>query len=333
MVLNRPGRRSTSALDGPLTPEEDRSGRSERVSAMVAQQDAAAPTSDLTRAREVRQQNAEVQRELLATRLGVPKDEIKPCLALMGGRPQGERTHIASVIAYELAKLGASQEDALSYLGWYVGRCDQPPLADHRFTDGEARAAVRSVYRQKESGRRIYGFGCVRRSSPLLEFCPYGAERDPENRFTCPYISRRMVKPNRRRIASLVGAMNLLHLHLRRGLPKGWRKLAAARRALLCLTLAKLEVERGHPGGELWTSERQLEAEFPLPIKRDTIRRDLAAMQAAGWIEWRRGQCHKQTASEGRPPRGMCVMRLLPGDALVTAVKAVFPGAAEEEEW
>jgi len=300
---------------------------------MVAHEDTATRESAPAREREAKQHNAEVQREMLATRLGVPKGEIKPCLALIGGQPQSKRAHIAGVIAYELAKIGVSQEDALSYLGWYVGKCDQPPLADHRFTDGEARAAVRSVYRQKESGRRILGYGCVRRSSPLLEFCPYGADTDPENRFTCPYISRRMVKPNRRRIASLVGAMNLLHLHLRRGLPKGWRKLAATRRSLLYLTLAKLEVERGHPGGELWTSERQLRFELPLPVTRDTVRRDLAAMQAAGWVEWTRGKSHRETASEGRSPLGMRVMRLFPGDALIAAVKDVFPGAAEEEEW
>ncbi len=300
---------------------------------MATHEDTAPRASAPAREREAKQHNAEVQRGLLATRLGVPKDEIKPCLALIGGQPQPRRAHIAGVIAYELAKLGVSQEDALSYLGWYVGKCDQPPLADHRFTDGEARAAVRSVYRQKESGRRILGFGCVRRSSPLLEFCPYGADADPENRFTCLYISRRVVRPNRRRIASLVGAMHLLHLHLRRGVPKGWRKLAATRRSLLYLLPAKLEVERGHPGGELWTSERQLEAEFPLPIARATVRRDLAAMQAAGWIEWTRGKAHTETALEGRSPLGMRVMRLFPGDALVAAVKAVFPGATEEEEW
>ncbi len=284
------------------------------------------------RARDSRQQNAEVQRGLLAARLGIPKEEIKPCLACMGGQPEPKRTHIASVIAYELAKIGIPQDQALSYLGWYVGKCDQPPLAGHRFTDGEARTIVRSVYRKKESGARILGYGCISRSSPLLPFCPYGADVDAQNRFTCPYITQRMVKPSRRRIASLVGATNLLHMHLRRGIPTGWRKLAATRRSLLLLTLAKLEVDRNHPGGELWTSERMLRAEFPLPITRDTIRRDLAAMQAAGWITWTRGKTHQETAGDGQPPQGMRVMRLFPGDARIAAAMAVFPGSEVEED-
>jgi len=283
------------------------------------------------RNRGLQQQNAEVQREWLAARLGVPRDEIKPCLACTGSQPQGKRAHIAGVLAYELAKIGISEDQALSYLGYYVGKCDQPPLADHRFTDAEARAIVRSVYGQKAIGRRILGYGCVRRSSPLLEFCPYGADTDAENRFTCPYIQRRIVKPNRRRIASLVGATNLLHMHLRLGIPKGWRRLAATRRSLLYVTLAKLEVERGHPGGELWTSERILQAEFPLPIARGTIRRDLAAMHEAGWIKWARGKAHQETAADGRPPLGMRVMRLFPGDARLAAVTAVFPDAEAEE--
>ncbi len=282
------------------------------------------------RERELRQQNVEVQRDWLAARLGVPRDEIKPCLACMGSQPEGKRARIASVIAYELAKIGISEDQALSYLGWYVGKCDQPPLADHRFTDREARAIARSVYRRKASGARILGYGCISRSSPLLEFCPYGAAVDPANRFTCPYIQRRMVKPDRRRIASLVGASNLLHMHLRLGIPTVWHRLAATRRSLLYLTLAKLEVERGHPGGELWTSERILRAEFPLPIARETIRRDLAAMHEAGWIRWRRGRPHQETAADGRPPLGMRVMRLFPGDARFAAVTAMFPGSEVE---
>lgn len=282
---------------------------------------------------ELRQQNAEVQRDWLAARLGVPRGEIKPCVALMGGQPQKKRARIAGVLAYELAKIGIAEEQALSYLGWYVGKCDQPPLADHRFTDAEARAIVRSVYQQKAVGRRILGYGCIRRSSPLLDFCPYGANLDPGNRFTCPYVQRRMVKPRRRRIASLVGATNLLHMHLRMGIPRGWRRLAAARRSLLYLTLAKLEVERGHPGGELWTSERILQAEFFLPITRATIRTDLTAMHEAGWIKWTRGKSHQETAAEGRPPLGMRVMRLFPGDARLAAVTAAFPGAEVEERW
>ena len=284
------------------------------------------------RERALRQENAELQREWLAARLGLPKDEIKPCLALMGSQPEGQRTHIASVIAYELAKIGIAEEQALSYLGWYVGKCDQPPLADHRFTDGEARAIVWSVYRKKKAGRRILGHGCIKRTSPLLEFCPYGADVDAENRFSCPFIRRRLVKPDRRRIASLVGAVNLLHMHLRPGIPKGWRKLAATRRSLLILTLAKLEVERGHPGGELWTSQRKLQAEFPLPIARTTICKDLEAMQAAGWIKWTRGKPHQATAAEGREPAGMRVMRLFPGDARLAAVMQAFPGAQVEGE-
>lgn len=282
------------------------------------------------RERTLRQQNAEVQREWLAARLGLPKEEIKPCLALMGSQPEGKRAHVASVIAYELAKLDVTEEQALSYLGWYVGKCDQPPLADHRFTDSEARAIVRSVYREKKASRRILGHGCIKRSSPLLEFCPYGADIDPKNRFSCPYIQRRMVKPSRRRIASLVGATNLLHMHLRMGIPKGWRRLAAPRRSLLYLVLAKVEVERGHPGGELWTSERKLEAEFPLPITRATIRKDLAAMDAAGWIKWTPGKPHEATAADGKSPLGMRVMRLLPGDALLAALSEVFPDSEVE---
>jgi hypothetical protein len=282
------------------------------------------------RERRICQQNAETQRALLAERLGVNVREIKPCLALIGGQAQGSRARIASVLAYELAKLGVSEDTAVSYLGWYVGKCDQPPLADHHFTDAEARTTVRSVYRQKKSGRRILGYGCIRRSSPLLAFCPYGADTDAQSRFTCPYVSQRLAKPNRRRIATLTGAMNLLHMHLRRGPPEGWRPRAAARRSLLYLTLAKLEVEHNHPGGELWTSERRLQDEFPLPIARGTIRGDLAAMQKAGWIRWTRGKDHRETAAAGRPPLGMRVMRLLPGDALVAAVEAAFPGAEEE---
>ena len=283
------------------------------------------------RAREMQQSNAEQQREWLAARLGVPKEEIQPCLACIGGQPEHQRAKMAVVIAYQFAKIGVSEDMALSYLGWYVGKCDQPPVADHRFTDREARAIVRSVYRKKANGARILGYGCIKRSSPLLEFCAYGADLDPQNRFTCPYVTKRMVRPNRRRVASLVGATNLLHMHLRLGIPKGWRKLAAARRSLLYLTLAKLEVERGHPGGELWTSERTLQAEFPLPISRDTIRRDLAAMHEAGWIKWTRGKAHQETAAEGRPPLGMRVMRLFPGDARIAAVMAAFPDAEEEE--
>lgn len=284
------------------------------------------------RDRALRQQNAEVQRDWLAARLEVPRDEIKPCLACMGSQHEGNRARIASVIAYELAKIGISEEQALSYIGYYVGKCDQPPLADYRFTDREARSILRSVYRKKKAGQRILGHGCIKRSSPLLAFCSYGADIDADSRFSCPYIRRRMVKPDRRRIASLVGALNLLHMHLRPGIPKCWRPLAANRRSLLCLTLAKLEVERGHPGGELWTSERKLQAEFPLPIARATIRRDLAAMQTVGWIEWHRGKPHQATAAEGREPAGMRVMRLFPGDARLAAVMEVFPGAQVEGE-
>ena len=291
-------------------------------------------TVDLAqRAQELRQQNAEVQREWLAARLGVPKEEIKPCLACMGGQPKLKRARLAGVIAYELAKIGLGEDQALSYLGWYVGKCDQPPLADHSFTDSEARAIVRSVYRKKKAGRRILGHGCIKRASPLLAFCPYGADVDPDYRFTCPYIKQRMVTPDRRRIASLVGAANLLHMHLRTGPPRGWRRLALARRSLLHLTLAKLEVERGHPGGELWTSERILQAEFPLPITRGTIRQDLAAMHQAGWIKWTRGKPHQATAAEGRQPFGMRVTRLFPGDARLAAARAAFPGSEEEEDW
>jgi hypothetical protein len=293
-----------------------------------------APVTDASelaqRERMLRQQNAEVQRELLAARLGVPMEEIKPCVALMGGQPEGRRAEIASVIAYELAKLGVPEEQALSYLGWYVGKCDQPPIADGRFTDREARAILRSVYRQKASGRRIHGYGCIRRSSPLLEFCPYGADLDADNRFKCPYVSRRMVKPDRRRMASLVGVANLLHKHLRPGIPDGWRRLAATRRALLYFVLATLEVERGHSGGELWTSERALHAEFPLPITRTTIRGDLAAMHAAGWIKWTRGRDHRNTAASGRSPLGTRVLRLFPGDARLAIVAETFPGSEVE---
>jgi hypothetical protein len=275
--------------------------------------------------------NAEAQRELLASRLGVPREEIHPCLALIGGQPEERRAKYAGVIAYQFARIGITEEQTLAYLGWYVGKCDQPPLAGHRFSDREARAIARHVYRKKARGQVIHGFGCIRRDSPLLEYCPYGAQTDAQNRFACPYVSQRLVKPNRRRTASLTGAMNLLHMHLRKRLPEGWRPRAAARRSLLYLTLAKLEVEHNHPGGELWTSERKLHDEFPLPISRRTIRTDLAAMHKARWIEWTRGKDHTGTAAAGRPPLGMRVMRLLPGDALMAAVEAAFPGAEEED--
>jgi hypothetical protein len=266
-------------------------------------------------ARDLRQQIADTQRESLAERLNLRVEEVKPCLAGIGGQPEGQRFHFAQVLAYELVKANVSQERAEAYLRWYVGQCDQPPQAGSRSSEGEALAALRSVLSRKAAGGKIYGYGCVKRDSPLLESCPYGVDRDPEHRFRCPYVEQRRVAPNRRQLVSLVGSLNLLHQHLRKRIPKGWRPLAATRRALLYLLLGKLEVEAGHPGGELWTSERKLEQEYPLPVSRGTLRRDLGAMQTAGWLEWTRGKTHVQSAAEGRRPRGMGVRRLMWGEA------------------
>jgi len=61
------------------------------------------------------------RREWPTSRLGVPKEEIKPCLALMGGQREEHRAGIAGVIAYKLAEIDVIEGRVLSYIGWYVG--------------------------------------------------------------------------------------------------------------------------------------------------------------------------------------------------------------------
>ncbi len=274
------------------------------------------------RERELRQGNAEWQREQLAARLHVPLECIKPCVALIGRIHEGRRQEFCRVVVIELVKAGAAEEDIRGHIGYFVeSQCEQPPLANRPFTHKEAEQTIRSVL-AKAKRERILGHGCINPASPLLEFCPYGA---PEGRYSCPYVRGLIRAPKRKGISSLIGALNLLLQH---PVPPGWSERQRARRALLTWTVAALEQLKGYGGAELVTSEAELVRYLPTRTTRRTVRRDLAAMRDAGQIRWAKGKSRKGRA--GLPPEGVKILRLFPGDAAVTVVKDVFPTAEED---
>jgi hypothetical protein len=105
-------------------------------------------------------------------------------------------------------------------------------------------------------------------------------------------------------------------------LPACTRSATVTRRRWLWVALGALEAAKGHAGREYLGSLTELSFETDIP--RRTLRSDMDAMAAAGWIEWERG---KRADAPGMPNRGCRIRRLLPGDVGVQAVLDAFPGA------
>jgi hypothetical protein len=275
------------------------------------------------RARELALGNAEVQRESLATHLGVPVEKIKPCVALLGRVPEGRRQEFCWVLVVECLRAGACEEAVRGHVGFYVeNQCEQPPFASHVFTHKEADDTVKAVL-AKAKRVRIRGHGCKNAASPLLDFCLFRG-----NYKTCPYVLGMFKQPKREGISTLLGALNLLTSHKP---PAYWTARQRTRRALLMWTIAALEQAKGYGGAELITSEQELTVYYPGPIARRTVRGDLAAMAEAKQIGWVPGQSRRGRA--GHPPIGMKITRLLPPDReRVREVLGIFPGSAEVEE-
>jgi hypothetical protein len=282
------------------------------------------------RHRELTRGNAEVLRERLAEHLGINMQQIKPCVALIGNVEQGQRAHYAYVLAMELTKAGASEDALLGYLGSYARNCQQPPIAEMKFAAAEAVSEGRKALRKRERKQTIRGHGCgVSGQGPLLRFCPYGA---PEGRNECPFIRDTRKAPKRVGIAGLVGTFNAVRQFPVRAewaisgkgkkLPAAARSATIIRRRWLWVCLGALEAAKGHAGREYVGSLTELSFETDIP--RRTLRSDLEAMAAAGWIEWEQG---KRADAPGMPNRGCRVRRLLPGDVQVRAVLDAFPGA------
>lgn len=285
------------------------------------------------RGRELTRGNAEVLRERLAAHLSIAVQRIKPCVACIGNIEEGQRAHYAYVLAMELTKAGASEDALLGYLGSYARNCQQPPIADTKFAAAEAMSEGRKALRKRERKQTIRGHGCgVSRDGPLLRFCPYGA---PEGRHDCPFIKDIRKAPKRVGITGLLGTFNTVR---QLSVPPAWgvsakgKKLPAAvrsatliRRRWLWVALGALEVAKGHAGREYLGSLRELSFETDIP--RRTLRSDLEAMAAAGWIEWEQG---KRADAPGMPSRGCRIRRLLPGDVDVKALLDAFPGAEVE---
>jgi len=272
------------------------------------------------RERTLRQQNAEVQREFLASHLGVEMGRVKPCVAVMGRVPEGRRQEFCRVLVIDFLRAGATEEAIRGHMGLYVeSQCEQPPFASHAFTHREASDTIKAVL-AKAKRERIRGYGCINPTNPLLEFCLFR-----ENYKACPYVRGMLRQPKREGISTLLGALNLLASHRVSG---HWTERQRNRRALLHWTIAALEQAKGYGGAELITSEEELVCYFPGPITRRTVRGDLMAMAEARQIRWMPGKSRRGRA--GEPSIGMRIIRLFPPDReSMRAVLEVFPGAQE----
>jgi len=87
--------------------------------------------------------------------------------------------------------------------------------------------------------------------------------------------------------------------------------------------IGALETAKGQAGVELITSSRELA--YAAGYDHSTVRRDLKAMAAAGWIEYTPGLSRKDQG-QGLA-RGARIRRLLPSEWAVAQVKTIFPGA------
>lgn len=235
-------------------------------------------------------------RDHLASFLGVDPENIKPCVAKIAPPDrEGRRAELALVIAITLAKAGIDEHGAMQYLGYWRGRCAQPPKTHRTFTKREVDSIWKQTKKLLDSGK-LRGYGC--NSGPLAEVCPFPTHED------CPFYAR-MKKPQKRpRTASLVGCWGMQRAHEK---PVGWSRLEDARRRLLFVAIASLENIKGHGGEQLISSERELAEHFGA-ISHHTLRADLQAMAAEGWILFRPGLTRRGNA--GIPPRG-CVIRRL----------------------
>jgi hypothetical protein len=283
---------------------------SDEVAAQVRTQEAADHQRERElagKARHLATGNGEVQRGELARRLGIPVETVRPCIAVMvyAGRAEETREQGAKIIAADLVKLRVAEDAARGVLGLYVSQCEQV-TASHRFTDREANAWLRHYQQQQAAGRRIYGFGCKRRSI-LLEHCPYGA---PEGRHLCPSVRGLYRVPKRESLATATGMWHAAQGHV---IPEGWTRLEACRRRLLWLELGVLENLRGHGGEAYIGSLRELKEMALVRTSRETLGSDLRAMAAAAppWIVYEPGRSWRGNA--GLPRRGCRIIRLLPG--------------------
>jgi len=258
-------------------------------------------------------------REEAARRLELPVEAVKSCVALIPPQPEGQRGYYAFVLAVELLRAGASLVKIAAYIGAWLERCDQPRKANHAFTLRELESTIRSAEKTQETAG-LRGYGCY--TGPLAELCPY-KDAGISN---CPYIAHRRKPMRRERINTLLGAFNLSKAHL---VPAHWKSQVIPRRRFLYMAFGALEVIKGYAGGELITSLRELE--YQTKISRSTLRRDLEAMAAAGWIEFAPGLSRREKRS--LPARGACIRRLLPGEsktgdcAKLADVLKAFPGA------
>jgi hypothetical protein len=267
--------------------------------------------------------NAETQRVLLAERIGVPVEKVKPCVALLGNIPEGHRKEFCWRLVIELVRAGAAEESIRGHVGYYVeSQCQQPPFADEQFTHREAERVVRDVLEMAKHAR-IFGHSCKNPQNPLLQFCPFRSSHENWH-YDCPYVRGFFKQPKRKSISTLIGSLNLLVSHKA---PARWKERQRMRRALLTWTIGALEQVKGHAGAELITSEDELVRYFPGRITRKTVRTDLQAMEQAKQIRWIRGQGWRA----GQPRVGMRITRLFPPDReRVAAALEAFPGAEEE---
>jgi len=239
-------------------------------------------------------------REDLARHLGLPVEVIKPCVANIGPQAEGRRSEFAHILAVELLRAGASPLKVAAYLGYWAERCEQPPKASHAFTLRDLESTLKSATKKQET-EGLRGYGC---RGPLAEFCPYG-EAD---RLRCPYISRNRRPLRRDKITTLLGAFNLAKAHRA---PADWKPSVVFRRRFLHMAIGALEAAKGYAGGELITSLQELE--YQTGISRSTLRRDLEAMAAAGWLSFTPGLSRREKGE--LPARGAALRRLLPGEA------------------
>ena len=255
----------------------------------------------------------EQMRERMADRLSLDVNLIRPCVALLPPQSEGQRGLAAHVLAVELLRAGVNEQTVLAEVGAFASRCDQPPKATHKLGPPDVRAIVNSAARtQRRSGLR--GYGC--KTGPLATICPH------ENISDCPFILKRRRPRKRDMIANLVGAWNLAREHQA---PRAWQAAQIVRRRFLLLAVAALEVVKGYGGGELITSARELAWQTSIPLS--TVRRDLRAMAASGWISYTPGRSRQEL---GDLPQGARVRRLLPGEAIENLVREVFPEAEAE---
>jgi hypothetical protein len=266
--------------------------------------------------RAVDEQVAENLRGELARRLSLDVRVVKPCVAMLPPQREGRRGEICHVLAVEYLRAGARQDVVVAELAAYAERCDQPPDATHAFTTRDALATLKSVVGRRKR-ERLRGYGCD--SGPLRELCPYDGDKG-----RCPYLRARRRPRRREKLSTLLGTVNARRAH---AVPPDWKGTQTWRRRALWDAIGALEVSKGCGGAALITSERELA--FWGQIPQTTLRRDLLAMAHAGWIEYAPGLSRK--GRRGEAPVGTRIYRLYPGDKLLAAARAAFPGSEEVE--